>query len=87
MVIAVLAAALAVALAGCGSTARSSQAPAVISAPIPAAEPVSHRTARRATRPLSAVRVASTTYGRALTDRRGFALYRFTGDRAAASTC
>jgi predicted lipoprotein with Yx(FWY)xxD motif len=33
------------------------------------------------------LRVARTAYGRALTDRRGFALYRFTRDRSPASTC
>lgn len=34
-----------------------------------------------------AVRVARTDYGRALVDRRGFALYVFTRDRAGASSC
>jgi predicted lipoprotein with Yx(FWY)xxD motif len=34
-----------------------------------------------------AVRVARTAYGPALLDGRGFALYRFTHDRASASTC
>jgi len=33
------------------------------------------------------VRVARTVYGRALTDRRGFTLYRFTLDKSLASTC
>lgn len=33
------------------------------------------------------VRVAATAYGTALVDRRGFALYRFTHDTGAASTC
>jgi predicted lipoprotein with Yx(FWY)xxD motif len=33
------------------------------------------------------VRVARTAYGTALSDRRGFAVYRFTHDRKAASTC
>jgi len=36
---------------------------------------------------VAVVRVARTAYGWALTDRRGFALYRFTHDRSAASTC
>lgn len=31
--------------------------------------------------------MAATAYGRALTDRRGFALYLFTNDRSARSTC
>jgi predicted lipoprotein with Yx(FWY)xxD motif len=31
--------------------------------------------------------VAPTPYGRALVDRRGFALYRFTHDRSETSTC
>jgi predicted lipoprotein with Yx(FWY)xxD motif len=33
------------------------------------------------------LRVSRTVYGRALVDRRGFALYRFTRDRSTASTC
>jgi predicted lipoprotein with Yx(FWY)xxD motif len=33
------------------------------------------------------VQVARTPYGRALTDGRGFALYRFTHDRSGSSTC
>jgi predicted lipoprotein with Yx(FWY)xxD motif len=33
------------------------------------------------------VRVARTAYGRALVERRGFALYLFTHDRSAHSTC
>jgi predicted lipoprotein with Yx(FWY)xxD motif len=33
------------------------------------------------------VKVARTAYGRALVDRRGFALYLFTHDRSAHSTC
>jgi predicted lipoprotein with Yx(FWY)xxD motif len=33
------------------------------------------------------VRVRGSAYGRALTDTRGFALYRFTHDRSSRSTC
>ena len=42
---------------------------------------------RRHSRQVQAVKVARTTYGRALVDRRGFALYLFTHDRSADSTC
>jgi predicted lipoprotein with Yx(FWY)xxD motif len=87
IVIALLAATLGAALAGCGSMTPSSQAPAVTSAPVAASKPVTRLTATRETQPLSAVRVASTDYGRALVDRRGYALYRFTSDRSTASTC
>ena len=38
-------------------------------------------------RKVQAVRVTPTTYGPALTDRRGFALYLFTRDAGPASTC
>ena len=42
---------------------------------------------RRHSRQVQAVKVARTTYGRVLVDRRGFALYLFTHDRSAGSTC
>jgi predicted lipoprotein with Yx(FWY)xxD motif len=54
-----------------------------VEASAPAADPaVRHRIHKTAP-----VRVARTAYGRALVDRRGFALYRFTHDRSARSTC
>ena len=74
--------AVVLASAGCGATQR------------PGVTPRETRTTTHAVDPpeptfgqASAVRVARTVYGRALTDRRGFALYRFTHDRSAASTC
>jgi predicted lipoprotein with Yx(FWY)xxD motif len=78
-----------IALAGCGSATHATE---------PAA--VTRATATRATtatavaevvrhpRPAPpSVRAATTAYGRALTDRRGFALYLFTHDTSRRSTC
>src|SRR5437588_12131880 len=73
-------------LCGCGSTAsgvRSIQAPSVTRA---RATPRPAKTVTGPHRP-PAVRVASTAYGRALVDRRGFALYLFTHDRSGTSAC
>lgn len=81
-------AALAVCVAACGSAGRPTK-PDQSSAPrraaeasAPAAVPGTHRMDEA-----GAVRVARTAYGRALVDRRGFALYLFTRDRSAHSTC
>jgi predicted lipoprotein with Yx(FWY)xxD motif len=73
---------VALAIAGCGAVQR-----AVV------AQPEATATTRAAGPPRAAggyaavVRVARTAYGRALTDRRGFALYLFTHDRSKDSTC
>ena len=74
--------AAALAVAGCGATERSPAAQPVTSATTRAADPPKPPIAQAAV-----LRVARTAYGRALTDRRGFALYRFTHDRSPASTC
>ena len=50
--------------------------------PARAVDPVRHRTDEG-----GAVKVARTAYGPALVDRRGFAVYLFTHDRSARSTC
>jgi predicted lipoprotein with Yx(FWY)xxD motif len=76
-----VAAAASVPLAACGGTARSDKAATTASAATRAAAPSAARTAR------PTVKVTRTAYGTALSDRRGFALYRFTHDHSAASTC
>jgi predicted lipoprotein with Yx(FWY)xxD motif len=88
------AAAATLALSGCGSATRQtiSQAhTASQTAPQTATETATAATAvvaRHDPRPSPpTVRVASTTYGRALIDTRGFALYLFTRDLTARSTC
>ena len=74
---------LALSIAGCGTTGRLTTAHAPRPAPAARhADPVRH-----ALRPTVVVGVARTPYGSALVDRRGFALYRFTHDRSASSTC
>lgn len=82
-------------LAGCGASAAPSGTGAVKTA----VAQRSHSTAvttvandpagpvRRAPAPPRLVAGASTAYGTALVDRRGFALYRFTHDTKGASTC
>jgi predicted lipoprotein with Yx(FWY)xxD motif len=80
-----LASAVAVALAACGSVSQKTTANvATTDTPTATAaaevvKPKPHRA--------PAVRVGHTAYGRALTDTRGFALYLFTHDRSASSTC
>lgn len=71
-------------VASCGTGSQTANTRAVTTAPPP--RPAA--TARPVIRAAPAVRVASTAYGRALTDRRGFALYRFTHDSSTPrSTC
>ena len=94
-VLATAAAILMVGGAACGSTGgttntestaastRTMDVSAAASTPTPA--PVTVR--RRRSRQVQPVKVARTTYGRVLVDRRGFALYLFTHDRSADSTC
>src|ERR1700751_4117926 len=77
-----------VSVAACGAARPSSKPdPTSVSTraaevSVPAAGPVGGRTHEP-----SAVRVARTAYGPALVDRRGFAVYLFTHDRSARSTC
>jgi predicted lipoprotein with Yx(FWY)xxD motif len=74
---------LAASIAGCGGSGRTATTQDVIAAaPAQTAEtPKPHADA-----PI-AVRVIPTAYGRALADRRGFALHAFTHDRSRNSTC
>jgi predicted lipoprotein with Yx(FWY)xxD motif len=72
---------LSIASCGTGSQPRPTRS-ATSTPPTRTADP-----ARQATGAAPAVLVAGTTYGRALTDRRGFALYRFTHDSSSMSTC
>jgi predicted lipoprotein with Yx(FWY)xxD motif len=74
--------ALLAALGGCGTTGHQT------THAVTPSNPATHTTApaRRPTH-AAAVGVTRTAYGRALVDRRGFALYLFTHDRSAASTC
>ena len=82
-------------LAGCGATAPPSDTGALPTSSAPRSHTGVVRTAGNRpadpVEPASArprlVRVARTAYGIALTDRRGFALYRFTHDTKGASTC
>jgi predicted lipoprotein with Yx(FWY)xxD motif len=69
-------------LAGCGATTPPSTTTTVAAASSHRAD--SPKPAQRRPR---VVNVSPTAYGAALTDRRGFALYRFTHDDAAESTC
>lgn len=74
--------------AACGSTGQATNAdPTSVSAravdaSAPPADPVRHRLGEA-----GPVRVARTAYGPALVDTRGIALYLFTHDRSARSTC
>jgi predicted lipoprotein with Yx(FWY)xxD motif len=78
-------------ITGCGSGASASTSPAAASVPSrPGGHPARTRRPdppRRANQGPVVVQAARTPYGRALTDARGFALYRFTHDRARSSTC
>jgi predicted lipoprotein with Yx(FWY)xxD motif len=78
-------------LAGCGTSGRATTSPDAASVPSRQADhPASTRRAdpaRRANPGPVAVQVMPTPYGRALTDGRGFALYRFTHDHLGSSTC
>jgi predicted lipoprotein with Yx(FWY)xxD motif len=79
-------------LAGCGASAAPSPVSAATS--VSNAQPGTAAVTTATKRPADPVksgprlvRVAPTAYGMALTDRRGFALYRFTHDTRPASTC
>jgi predicted lipoprotein with Yx(FWY)xxD motif len=86
-------------LAGCGSAATSSDpvtstgasttAETATATPAAAATTATatHRRRHHAAKPATAIRVANTNYGRALVDRRGFALYLFTRDPARTTKC
>ncbi len=69
-------------LAGCGASTPPSHTGAVATGGNGPTDPVK----AAPTRP-RLVRVARTAYGIALADHRGFALYRFTRDTMATSTC
>jgi predicted lipoprotein with Yx(FWY)xxD motif len=71
--------ALVLTVAGCGAIERPVAAQTATTRAI---DPPKSRAAQA-----PVLRVARTAYGPALTDRRGFALYRFTHDPSAASTC
>jgi predicted lipoprotein with Yx(FWY)xxD motif len=74
--------------AGCGASAHPTSTPAQASSSSrPAAQANRSTGPAPAVRAAPAVRVARTPYGRALVDRRGFALYLFTRDHSPASTC
>ena len=83
------------ALAGCGASAPASDTGAVSTSSAPRSHTSAVTTAGKApgdpAKPAPVlprlVWVAPTAYGTALSDRRGFALYRFTHDTGAASTC
>lgn len=78
-------------LAGCGTSDTATTSPTVASVPSrqrgDRARTVRADPSRRANRRPVALQVMPTRYGRALTDGRGFALYRFTHDRSRSSTC
>ncbi len=75
-------------VAACGSTGGSTKPdPTTVSARTVALSTATAHPPRRRDRVVEAVTVARTRYGRALVDRRGFALYLFTRDRSADSTC
>jgi predicted lipoprotein with Yx(FWY)xxD motif len=82
-----------IAVSACGAASQVAQTGAVAAPPAHRADPKPPHTANLAAptpptaRPLVGVRVRRTAYGRALTDRRGFALYLFTSDRSTVSTC
>ena len=83
------------ALAGCGASAPASDTGVVTTSSAPRSHTSAVTTASNGpadpAKPAPAlprlVRVGPTAYGTALSDRRGFALYRFTHDTKAASTC
>ena len=77
-----LSAAVGGSIAGCGASAPRSHPSTVTTARNRVADPVNRAVARP-----RLVRVSQTAYGIALTDGHGFALYRFTHDAGAASTC
>ena len=95
LTLALVSAAIAGSLAGCGASGGASDTGAVTSAKTPRSNTSAVTTAaRRPADPVKSaparprlVRLAPTAYGVALVDRRGFALYRFTHDPGAASTC
>jgi predicted lipoprotein with Yx(FWY)xxD motif len=73
-----------IASAGCGTAIR--QTTTRVSTPAPPA--TSHSDPKRPTMHAPpTIRISRTPYGRALVDRRGFALYLFTHDRSTASRC
>lgn len=80
-------------LAGCGSAATSSHPASSTGATAPTAVATAtavattQRPRHHAAKPPVAIRVAETNYGRAIVDRRGFALYLFTHDPAGATNC
>jgi predicted lipoprotein with Yx(FWY)xxD motif len=77
-----------VAAAGCGSAGQSAKPdPTSASARTAEVSAAAADPVKRRIQEVEAVRVASTAYGPALVDRRGFALYQFTHDRSADSTC
>ncbi len=78
----VMGAAIGGSLAGCGASAPPPHAGAVTTARTRPADPV-----KPAPTLPRQVTVSPTAYGIALSDRHGFALYRFTHDKTAASTC
>jgi len=78
-----IASVLAVSIAACGATSQPAKTQAPASAPAARpADPVRQLPPR-----LAVIRVSRSPYGAALVDRRGFALYRFTHDRSASSSC
>ena len=90
-----LSAAVGGSIAGCGASAPRSDTSAVARSSVPRPHPSAVTTTRkRVADPVNGpvarprlVRVSRTPYGIALTDRHGFALYRFTHDTQPASTC
>jgi predicted lipoprotein with Yx(FWY)xxD motif len=79
-------------IAGCGGAGSNTATPAATTSvssrqsDTPPPTRSSDPPRRRNQRPV-VFKVMPTAYGRALTDGRGFALYRFTHDRSPASTC
>ena len=87
-VLAAVAVMLMTGVAACGSTGASTKPdPTSVSARTVELSAATADPVRRRHRAAEAVRVARTAYGPALVDRRGFALYLFTHDRSAESTC
>ncbi len=84
----------ALAVAGCGAAGHAGEAGTTASA-APVSQPPPRSTPEPGKKPSAsarqrgqvAVRVARTAYGRALVDRRGFALYQFTHDAPSTSRC
>ena len=86
-VLAAAAAVVMIGVAACGSMGESTKPDTTsVSTQTVQVSPAARRHRRRSSQ-VEAVRVAHTAYGRALVDRRGFALYLFTHDRSADSTC